>query len=73
MNKLIVISHDTRCDGGGELDGMLFSNMEKARKFIKREGYYSEEFGWNKEGDEYCDEENHICLLERVVDELNEE
>ena len=68
-NQIIVISHDTRCDGTGELNGMLCYSKEKAKQYIIDQGYESEEFGWDDSGEEYSDEDNHIYLMEKEINE----
>jgi hypothetical protein len=74
MNKLIVISHDTRKGGVGEYNGDVFLCKEGAVEFLKEQGFTNlGERGWDSNYCEYSDEEDHIELLEKTVEKWSKE
>jgi hypothetical protein len=73
--KIWTISHDTRCDGVGSLNGDSFSSEKKAIKAIEKwlgdehEPPFVEagNIGWTKEGDFY-NEDNTIEIYSQKID-----
>jgi len=65
--KIYVISHDTRRNGVGDMNGEIFKSKEEAFQAIEKEIRLKRDDSEEWDSDGYCDAEDNINILEKEI------